>query len=383
MKRPANYKDYYQLAQTQINDIMAANPYKLNPSYPQVFINQCKHNLEPTESIFQIALYTVADPAGDQPNSSRFGFWNAPTTAKGVYGSTNLRQATVRPFYESFQAGDFRKDFAVARYTVAADGNRTYPTAATADQNWAPGKWSREYQTNSVTEQTSTDINCVVMRYSDLLLMRAEVENELNDGPNDIALDAINQVRRRAYGLDMPGNAINLAITDGGTGYTSNPTLQISGGGGNYAAAAVATRTNNRISALTIYNPGYGYTSAPTVTVTGGGGTGAIITASLAAKPTAAQINIPAGLTKQQFLDTLVSERAKELCFEGMRRSDLIRWNLLGTKIAETYAKTQAIRASYPYLSGTNFKPGKHELFPYPQNERDVNSSITRQNPGW
>ncbi|MCD2425074.1 RagB/SusD family nutrient uptake outer membrane protein [Niabella pedocola] len=383
MKRPANYKDYYKMAQTQINEIMTANPYKLNPSYPQVFINQCKHNLEPTESIFQIALYTVADPAGDQPNSSRFGFWNAPQTAKGIYGSTNLRQATVRPFYESFQSGDVRKDFAVARFTVAADGSRTYPTTSTADQNWAPGKWSREYQTNSITEQTSTDINCVVMRYSDLLLMRAEVENELNEGPNDLALDAINQVRRRAYGLDMPGNAVTLTITDGGTGYTANPTLQITGGGGNYAAAVVATRTGNKITALTLSNPGYGYTSAPTVTVTGGNGTGAVITASLVPKPTTAQVYIPGGLAKQQFLDTLVSERAKELCFEGMRRSDLIRWNLLGAKIADTYARTQAIRTTYPYPAYTNFKTGKHELFPYPQNERDVNSSITRQNPGW
>ncbi|MBO9618303.1 MAG: RagB/SusD family nutrient uptake outer membrane protein [Niabella sp.] len=383
MKRPANYKDYYTIAQTQINDIMTANPYKLNPSYPQVFINQCKHNMEPTESIFQIALYTVADPAGDQPNSSRFGFWNAPQTAKGIYTATNLREATVRPFYDSYQAGDFRKDFAVARYTVAADGSRTYPTTSTADQNWAPGKWSREYQTNSISEQNSTDINCVVMRYSDLLLMRAEVENELNEGPNAIALDAINQVRRRAYGLDMAGSAISFTITNGGTGYTSNPTLQVSGGGGNYASATVATRTGNKITALTVNNPGFGYTSAPTVTITGGGGTGAIITASLAAKPTTDLVYIPTGLTKQQFLDTLVSERAKELCFEGMRRSDLVRWNLLGAKIADTYAKTQAIRTTYPYPAFTNFKPGKHELFPYPQNEKDVNSSITRQNPGW
>ena len=383
MKRPDNYKEFYTLAQQQINEIMAENPYKLNPSYPQVFLNQCKHVLEPTENVFQIAFYTVGDPAGVAPNSSRIGFWNAPQTAAGVYPNNALRASTVRPFYESFQNGDVRKDFAVARFRVEANGTRNYLLTGTGDQNWAPGKWSREYQTNSPTEQTSTDINYIVMRYSDLLLMRAEVETELNEGPNQTALDAINQVRRRAYGLDMNGSAISLTITNQGTGYTSNPTLQISGGAGNNAAAVVSARSSNRITGVTINNPGFGYTSAPTVTITGGGGTGAVITATLVAKPAAADVEIPSGLTKQQFLDTLVSERAKELCFEGLRKADLIRWNMLGSKIKETQAKVQAIRANYFYPAGDNFTPGKHEMFPYPQNETDVNKAITRQNPKW
>ena len=383
MKRPDNYRDFYLLAQQQINDIIAAKPYKLNPSYPQVFINQCKHVLEPTESIFQIAFYTPTGPAGEAPNASRYGYWNAPSTTTGVYGGTSARCSAVRPFYESFQNGDFRRDFSIARYNIGADGNRNYIVTGNGDQNWMCEKWSREYQTNSPTEIGSTNINSVVMRYSDLLLLRAEVENELNDGPNDIALDAINQVRRRAYGLDMPGNAVAITITNGGSGYTSVPTIQISGGGGNYAYAAVTGRSSNKISAVTLYNPGWGYTSAPTVTVTGGGGTGAVLTATLVSKPSTASIYIPSGLTKQAFLDTLKSERAKELSFEGLRRADLIRWNVLGSKIKETQAKVLAIRATYPYPAGTNFVPGKHELYPFPQNETDVNKNITRQNPGY
>jgi hypothetical protein len=383
MQRPDNYKEYYTLARQQINDIMAANPYKLNTSYPQVFINQCKHVLEPTESIFEIAFYTPTGPAGEAPNASRYGFFNAPATATGVYGGTSARCLAVRPFYESFQTGDFRKDFAIARFRIDAAGNRVYLVTGTGDQNWTVGKWNREYQTNAPTEIGSTNINTVIMRYADLLLIQAEVENELNEGPNQTALNAINQVRRRAYGLDMPGNAITLSITNGGTGYTSAPTLTISGGGGNYANAIVSGRSSGRITEVTLYNTGFGYTSAPTVTITGGGGTGAVITAALAAKPDAASINIPSGLNKRAFLDTLISERAKELCFEGMRRADLIRWNLLGTKIQETYQKVQAIRATYPYPAGANFVPGKHELYPFPQNETDVNKNIGRQNPGY
>lgn len=37
-----------------------------------------------------------------------------------------------------------------------------------------------------------------IMRYSDVLLMLAEAENELN-GPTDLAKDALKQVRERAF----------------------------------------------------------------------------------------------------------------------------------------------------------------------------------------
>lgn len=40
--------------------------------------------------------------------------------------------------------------------------------------------------------------NTTVIRYAEVLLIKAEAENELN-GPTDAAYDAINQVRRRAY----------------------------------------------------------------------------------------------------------------------------------------------------------------------------------------
>ena len=41
-------------------------------------------------------------------------------------------------------------------------------------------------------------INTVIIRYAEVLLIKAESENELN-GPTQAAYDAINEVRRRAY----------------------------------------------------------------------------------------------------------------------------------------------------------------------------------------
>lgn len=72
----------------------------------------------------------------------------------------------------------------------------------------------------------------------------------------------------------------SITIESGGSGYTSVPTITISGGGGT-GATAIATIFNGSIQTVTITNIGANYDSVPTVNVTGGGGTGASLTATL------------------------------------------------------------------------------------------------------
>jgi hypothetical protein len=382
MKRPSNYKEYYKLAQQQINEVMAQNPYKLNPSYSKVFKNQCQHVLEPTENIFQVAFY---NPAGAKENGSWVGYFNGALTANGVYPTSIGRCLVPKPFHTSFTAADQRRDFSIATYTINALGNKVPLLTTKEDERWTVAKWNREYQTNFTLERSYTHINWVIMRYSDLLLMRAEVENELNEGPNTIAYDAINQVRKRGFGGDIPGSRIAIDIKTKGTGYTSaaNVLIQITGGGGTDASAAVRTLTSGGIGIIDILRSGDGYTSIPTVTITStdGKGSGATAVARILPKPTTAAMNLATGLSKDNFFKAIQQERAWELSGEGMRRADLIRWGILSDKIAETSALVKQNRPAYFYPSITNFVSGKHELYPYPQNETDVNKSITRQNP--
>jgi hypothetical protein len=382
LKRPSNYKEYYQLAQKEINDIMAQNPYKLNPSYSKVFKNQCQHVLEPTENIFQVAFY---NPSGALGNASWVGNFNGPITANGFYPSNIARCLVPKPFYNSFTAADQRRDFSVATYSINSLGNKLPLLTTKQDETWTVAKWSREYQTNSTQERVYTHINWVIMRYSDLLLMRAEVENELNEGPNTIAYEAINQVRKRAFGADIQGSRIAIDLKTKGTGYTSaaNVLIQITGGGGSDASAAVVTLTSGAIGTIGMLRSGDGYTSVPTVTITSvdGKGSGATAVARILPKPTTAEMNLTTGLSKENFLKALQQERAWELSGEGMRRADLIRWGILADKITQTSAAVKLIRSTYFYPAITNFVSGKHELYPFPQNETDVNKSITRQNP--
>ena len=71
-----------------------------------------------------------------------------------------------------------------------------------------------------------------------------------------------------------------ITVTNGGTGYTSTPTVTITGGGGT-GATAIATVVNGVVTEIAVTNGGAGYTGTPTVTITGGAGVGAAATPSL------------------------------------------------------------------------------------------------------
>jgi hypothetical protein len=79
----------------------------------------------------------------------------------------------------------------------------------------------------------------------------------------------------------VAGNTVMaVTVNNGGTGYTTAPTVTFSGGGATTQATGTAVITNGVVTAVNITNPGSGYTSAPTITFTGGG-TGAAATATL------------------------------------------------------------------------------------------------------
>ena len=103
--------------------------------------------------------------------------------------------------------------------------------------------------------------------------------------------------------LTAAGVALNnISVSGGGTGYTSAPTVTLTGGGGSGAAVTVST-SGGQVTGVAISNPGTGYTSAPTVAISNTGGTNPISVGGLTA-PIAASLNytvgtdiiVPAGL---------------------------------------------------------------------------------------
>ena len=93
--------------------------------------------------------------------------------------------------------------------------------------------------------------------------------------------------------------------------------------------------------------------------------------------------------TKQAFFEELVDERSRELCYEGLRKQDLIRWELLDDALEEI----DALIKGDPAYTGNgiqvamlrasdSFDPAKHLTLPYPEQEVNINNNL-EQKPAW
>lgn len=158
-------------------------------------------------------------------------------------------------------------------------------------------KFRREYEADK-KGKTFTCINFPLIRYSDVLLMIAEAENEVNNVPPKLALDCINEVRERA-GIDP----------------------------------------------------------------------------------------LPEGMSKDEFRQAVKDERAMELCFELLRRYDLIRWGELVERMTEIpvlYNNSEEWKqiTINPVLNYFRVSDA-YNYFPIPDQEMSVNKAITENNPGW
>ncbi len=88
-----------------------------------------------------------------------------------------------------------------------------------------------------------------------------------------------------------------------------------------------------------------------------------------------------------RFRTALYWERGFELAFEGQRKYDLIRWGILKEALVLFGEKTSSQvnnDKTIGYSAGKNFQKGKHELFPIPEDELQINYKLNNQNnPGY
>lgn len=84
------------------------------------------------------------------------------------------------------------------------------------------------------------------------------------------------------------------------------------------------------------------------------------------------------------------TESRLELCYEGQRYENLQRWGDAATILASKGTKNPALQVDGNVewevynadASKCGYKVGKHELFPFPSTEMNVNPNMV-QNPGW
>lgn len=272
MKRNADYKTYYQIARDECNDVIASGQHSLNPGFKSLWKDQvcARTSADPNgELMFQASAFGAGGA-----EDSKLGYYDGPT----VNGLGNKSINVLPTYFYLFDSTDLRRDVTCAPYIVNADGATKTGQVITAIND---GKYRRDWISNPVVSPTSAvqylSLKWQILRYSDVLLMFAEADNEINGLPTAAAYKAINMVRRRGYGKPL---------------------------------------TTDDIS-----------------------------------------VDLPLGLSKGDFFAALVRERSLELGGEGVRKYDLIRWNLLAVAIANTKTNLTNMATStgasvYSYMAG-------------------------------
>jgi hypothetical protein len=261
MVRPSNYLDFYKIAHDECVEIIASRQHSLMASYKSLFKDYLlAHNTNDPAGEFMM----VASMAQGTNSDSKLGIQTG-TRVNGVGGGgLNI----LPTYFYMFDSTDIRRDVTCVPYEITFDTIKTgHSINAIYD-----GKFRKEWVSNpgyifsngnsSVTNRPATNnslqnmqLSWPLIRYADVLLWLAETENELNNGPTAVAIDAVKQVNLRAHG-------------------------------GSYKETAPVIPTS-----------------------------------------------------KDGFFKFLVKERMLEFGNEGIRKYDLIRWNLLNTAITETRAR--------------------------------------------
>ncbi|MDP3469927.1 MAG: RagB/SusD family nutrient uptake outer membrane protein [Daejeonella sp.] len=378
VKDKTRYAEASKWAKMVIDDAEAG--HSLNPSYPDIFMKLAADQYDIKESIWEVEFY--GNRTDQYVETGNIGWINGP--AAGAASSTGRADAYMNitsEFYNKFEPGDNRKWFSIAHFTYTAAGAKTMsllPVNENAMNLMKPGKWRREYETLKPQSPTTTPINMVLLRYSDILLMYAEAENEMK-GPTADAIEQFNKVRRRAWSTGIK----TITVTNGGSGYTTAPTVTFSGNGG---ATATATISGGRVTeitlardpmAVTFFNEGK-YTTVPTITISGGGGSGATATATIN-RATDGNIN-PA--SKAAFLEAIQDERMREFNFENTRKADLLRWGTFLKVHQDMGNKLQQQSPGQYFVKYYSNVSTRDLLMPIPINEMSSNLKMT-QNPGW
>lgn len=370
--------------------------HQLNNDYRQVFINYAADQYDMKESIWEVEFF--GNTQGVYREAGRVGtYYGIRYTGEDpnygyCYGYINAT-GVLWDKYEnptSLWSYDLRRNWAIAPFELTGTpAKRTaYPISKIYQRD--VGKYQRYYEQVLPKEKNYSPMNFPILRFSDVLLMFAEAENYI-DGPTEEAKNAVNYVRRRGYGKYLNGESgiaesiREIRITNGGSGYTSNPTITIQGGGGELAKAKVSERTSGSITGITIDDPGQKFSSVPTIVIQGGGGSGATAEAELTQISDA---DLPADKTinKDVFLKAIQDERSRELCFEHLRKGDLVRWGIMmeNMSVVLEHVIDAALPSDIAAIAKTPYQnvSERDVVWPIPAYEKGLNSALT-QNKGW
>lgn len=205
-------KAYLQMAGEPLNDATAAaksleyttkvideGGFALVPNYQDCFNYRDEYH---SEYIFDAEYTFCGNCEGGQ-----VGTWSGAPDFTFTQAYTLVR--TFAEHYFSYDENDPRREWNIARYRII-DAQGTREPLEVGDTSYYAYKWRHDTDEDERPEgffEWQSPFNFPITRYADVLLMHAEALWRQAGSPagftDSRALDAINQVRRRAYGVDL------------------------------------------------------------------------------------------------------------------------------------------------------------------------------------
>ncbi|OQP38663.1 carbohydrate-binding protein SusD [Niastella yeongjuensis] len=179
-----------------LNEIIGSNKFSFLTSYPDIFNYGNENN---GEVVFDIQYVSGANPS----LGSTFPSLLVPDTYFRSMGKVDQNGLSIRPIsnslFNSYEPGDTRKAFSIKTgYVYNRDAETRSFYLKYLDTTKVP------------TKAVDWSVNYIVLRYTDVLMLKAECV--LHGAPGSLATDVdavVNQVRTRA-GLTTPKTNITL-----------------------------------------------------------------------------------------------------------------------------------------------------------------------------
>lgn len=170
----------YNSARDVLFEVIDLGIYDLLPDYADLWDPKNKNN---EESIFDIQYKKGGMGTGSSYANATAPKFSAPYTVS--VGTAHGFMCPTQDMEDAYEEGDLRKDISMASGWIDGDGN------------FVPDKWTLKYRDEPFLPNDA-DNNWPVLRYADVLLMYAEVLNELGYEAEGMAFNFLNQVRSRA-----------------------------------------------------------------------------------------------------------------------------------------------------------------------------------------
>lgn len=205
-------RENFRLAGSYADSVINSSQYSLINNYATLFdVAQEKNAYQ--EVIFAIQFTRDATAASASARGSELAHYLQPSTRYNICGNVNNGQGAgtgrIQPwFYDLYSTGEYEGDYRTEVSFVTRFQNQnqnadriTYPETRRANETTEQFPYLNKYIDPNGYQARNNENDFFIIRLSEVYLIKAEAENELN-GPTAEAYAAFNKLRERARRAD-------------------------------------------------------------------------------------------------------------------------------------------------------------------------------------